>query len=301
MTTMLRWLERKKRPDAERGRRVCTDCGSNQLWPSGLRRDGSPFACRDCGTLVDGKYRRLALDPRSGALYADAEERAAAAELSAAELQDLGAKLVSIATGLGIATPRPTLTTYLEGVAREVGAPIRSPLVLLDAGEPLLTILPAGSIVVSLGLLASLDEESQLAFLIAREGALHAAGWPEKRFSSAHADGASWLARLRPGGSALADALALTLRVGWGAIEERRADDDAMRVVRDCGYDTRSAARALRALESASLPGRGARFVMDGERGVRQDAAAARPCPCGRINREVYRRAVGGFAVFGAR
>lgn len=296
------WLSRKDTAVQDRRRRECASCAGRDLWPSGLEASGAPLVCRACGAILDDAYRPLELDSESGTFFAPGEKDLVAGVAPSLGLDELDAKVVAIARTQHGAAPRDLLSGYVRAVCREVGVPTRASLTLLDAGEPLLTGLPAGSLVLSLGLLASLEDEAQLAFVLAREAWLLEHGWFEKRFTQAAARASSnWLARVLPGRpDALAEALSWTLKVGWGRELERSADAEALRRVARLGYDPRSAARAPLLVERACLHGRGARFVLDRERTDRLEAATRQPCPAGRINREVYRRAVGGFAVFSA-
>lgn len=302
------WFRRGTRP-ASRGpreaRETCAGCGSPraEFRRAGLFDDGGPCVCPSCGALADGAGQPLVVDPATGRLVpggaegpgADAasppsaEDRAAAAERVRRHLADGKAAYASGELG-----------GYLARVVEQAGGDPAAPVLLLDEGEPLSMPLPAGGVLLSLGLLASLHDEAQLAFVLAREQALARAGWADRRFGAVAAGTPRWLAALRPGRAddQLDGAIALSLRVGWGPEAERDADAHAIAAMRRGGYDVAGAVRGLFVLEASSLPGRGVRFMLDDVRRGRLLVEASRPAAPGRVDREVYRRAIGGYAVF---
>lgn len=198
---------------------------------------------------------------------------------------------------------RNDLAPYIAGVWRSLGH-VPGKIHFLDLGEPALLALPGKSLLVSLGLLASLEDESQMAFLLSREIAIDSGGWVLRRFGSAVARRKGWALRIGRGGhGSLKEALNASLAFGYGTRVERAADREALAALIRADYDPHSAAAALRNLEGASMAGCGGRFLLAADRADWLDRSAETLGRTGssRLNREVYRRAVGGFAVFGDR
>jgi hypothetical protein len=295
-TLLARFLGRAPRraPAAARSGSACPLClDEHPAWPLGLDRDGGPQLCLSCG--------RTYSPGRGVVTIGEAPRLAAGAELPAEE--ELAASLLAELDALGARPLDPRLAAYLDEVARRVSGRWRiEPLRALDRGEPEVVTLPGGSAALSLGLLAALGDEAQIAFVLAREAALLAAGLPLRRF------GGAWARRprrLAPGRAAtrraLSRALEVARRLGYGTEAETGADAEGLRRIAKAGYDPAAAPAALAALETASRPGQGGRFVASAVRRHALDAARLRtPAkPESTLNREVYRRAVGGFAVFG--
>ena len=301
------WFRRQARPasTARRSRpETCAGCGAGRTAAhgAGLHADGGPFVCPACGALSDAAGIPLAIEPAGARLVRAGEEarRAAAAPPASLERSAVAERVLRCLTDAG-AVPGPgDLGGYLARVVGQVGGNDRAPVLLLDEGEPLSMPLPGGGLVLSLGLLASLEDEAQLAFLVAREIALEQAGWPSRRFGRVLSETPRWLAALRPGRAEneLLEAIDLSLRVGYGAAAEGLADGHAIDAVRAARYDVPAAVRAPFVLDRSSLPGRGVRFLLDEARRQRLLVEASRPAAPGRVDREVYRRAIGGFAVF---
>ncbi|RMF71174.1 MAG: hypothetical protein D6738_14440 [Acidobacteria bacterium] len=302
------WFRRPARRDADTRRRVraCPGCGAprSEARPAGVEADGGPWACPRCGTLADASGRALVVEPAGGRLV-PADDRAAGAVPVGGTppgRAQVAERVLRALLDAGAVEAQGALGDYLDAVRTRVGGPPRAPMLLLDEGDPRAMPLPGAGTVLSLGLLAALEDEAQLAFVLAREASLARAGWPDRRFARVLAEASRWRVALRPGRGAaeLRREIELSLRVGWGPDAEGAADDDAIRRVRGAGYDVAAAVRALSVIERSGLPGRSVRFLIDEARRRKLLVESSRPAAPGRVDREVYRRAVGGFAIFSA-
>jgi hypothetical protein len=199
-----------------------------------------------------------------------------------------------------------SLAVYLERMAGQVcrrmdPAPARSHVVLFEAPEWWTLALPSGTILLSLGTLVGLEDEAELAFVLAHELA-HAAS----------AEAAVRLVRTGLHVVALEDnggreqswshAAHDLIRLGYGRVREKEADRRAIEVVTALGYDPNSAVNYLRRLET---------LMSEGDRRVAEialahptpatrlrtveECVAASPQPriAPRVNREVFRRVAG--------
>ncbi len=199
----------------------------------------------------------------------------------------------------------PALTAYLDAVARQVvptvdGAPPSVRVVLLeDAGLKTLA-LPSGTLVLSLGTLVFLEDEAELAFVLAHE-LTHAAC----------ADAATRLVRLgfdvltkdagESSESGFCRAANDLIALGYGRHRERDADARGLEAVLALGYDPESVLRYLRRLQqmvergdprvaeiSAAHP-----TAVDRMRRLDKALFGRTASQHGRVNREVFRRAAG--------
>jgi predicted Zn-dependent protease len=199
----------------------------------------------------------------------------------------------------------PALLAYLEAVARQVaatveGAPSTVRVVLLEEAGLKTLALPSGTLVLSLGTLLFLEDEAELAFVLAHE-LTHAAC----------ADAATRIVRLgfdalaRDGGesadSGFRRAADDLIALGYGRHRERDADARGLEALLALGYDPESALRYLRRLQQMVERGdpRAAEIALAhptaADRARRLDRALfGRTVPQhGRVNREVFRRAAG--------
>lgn len=286
------------------GRGQCPHCNEERtVWPCGLWADQGPFLCTGCGGLMSAEGTALEVSPSSARIEARGAIRRAEAARALVSTLELGARWKP---GRRIAgryerVEAPELTRYLQSVRGKLGAKGNNAISFIDLGEPALAALPGGDLVVSLGLLATLEDEAQLAFFLAREDVLEEAGWPLRRLSSCSSrPGALFLPPKRREGRAVAELLQLSFRVGYGARAEALADREGLGILVRAGYDPAAAPRALRLVEGACLAGKGGRFLLASERArwLEEGAGALGGGASALLNREVYRRAVGGFAVF---
>ncbi len=275
---------------------ACPRCDQGGLWPADLGPDHEPLqVCTGCGQWVGTDGPRAVcevcggpadpLRPHGACRRLDRAAPTAAGlpEELAAALHELYPPLVS-----------RTVERYLPQVAGEAGA--SCPVVMVvDSREPLVALFPGRWLAVSRGTLAALDDEAQLAFLIAREAALYRAGWIRRRFAAAALPASGLLARWRRHDDApLVRAVLLTARLGYGAAAEEAADAEALVALRRAEYDLDAAPLALRHLEPLTIATRGARFLRAGARAeALERVLAGVPRGSGtRLNREVYRRVV---------
>jgi hypothetical protein len=282
--------------------RRCDRCGLRQTTSAG---DGRVLLdCNSCGLPF------LAAPPETagGARCADCEVAGGPQEIPGTPLAAATEHEVRLAleSRWRFLTSR-SATVYLDKILRQVAARIEDApddcrVALFDDKAPRTLALPSGLILVSQGTLDLLEDEAQLAFLLARELA-HVAS----------ADGAALLVRMgfhavaqevEDAGekAAWADAAEDLVRLGYGKERETEADRLALEAVLDLGYDPDSVARLLRRIGT---------LVERGEPRIAEMALAHPPSahrirrleetlhgrvePWGQrpVNREVFRRAVG--------
>jgi predicted Zn-dependent protease len=203
----------------------------------------------------------------------------------------------------------PSATIYLNKLLRQVAKRIQGaapePRAMLFEGSVMRTLaLPSGTILLSQGTLDELEDEAQLAFVLAHELAHAAAGDAATRLvrlgfrAVAHED------ETREG-RAWADAAEDLARLGYGRELESQADRVALTATLDLGYDPRSVVHYLQHLET--LTARGDDRVGElalchpspGDRlRVVESVLAGRVAAkgTGLVNREVFRRAAGRHA-----
>ncbi len=309
MTTLLGTLldSLRRRAPAEENL-ACPRCGTRgSLVPVEVSLPGGLLACRSCGQAADETGRRLDPCPRcawpSPPRGQDRHPCLPAEELPSSPLDEaLLEDLLPEVTGRPVETER--LEDYVAGVLERLApGPEPARVHLLDGGEPLVCLLPGGRrLVCSLGMLAVLEDEAQLAFVLAREVVFEERGLVGKRFAGTGRESRGGFLSFLRGGTrrTVRDALLLSLLVGWGPDLEREADLLALRRVARAGWDPRRAAGVPALLEPGALEGAGSRFAGAAARArdLREEAALLVARPASRVNREVYRRAVGGFAVF---
>jgi len=165
--------------------------------------------------------------------------------------------------------------------------------------------LPSGTLLISLGLLAGLEDEAELAFVLAHELAHATSGEAAVRLVR---QGFHAVARAGEtgAGEAWSRAALDMVKLGYGHDREREADSKALEAVLALGYDSASVMRWLRRMEHR---------IAQGDPQIR-DYAFAHPTPSdrrreidralfgrvgpgnvGRVNREVFRRAAGRTAL----
>jgi len=196
------------------------------------------------------------------------------------------------------------LSGYLDEVARQLtvridGAPESSRVVLIEEDALRATALPSGVVLISLGLLRFLEDEAELAFVLARELAHVASGEAAVRLVRWSLGALAQDEDGRPD-AAWTDAMLDLTRLGYGRRRELDADATALRAMLSLRYDPSSAVRYLRRLK----------FAISTADSTVADAAVAYPppgyrvrklerilygrigrAPVQRVNREVFRRA----------
>jgi predicted Zn-dependent protease len=195
---------------------------------------------------------------------------------------------------------------YLDRIARQIAGCIqsapRSPrVVLVETPEHRTLALPSGTLLVSTGLLAFLEDEAELAFILGHEIAHAASGEAAVRLvrlgfkatarESAASDGLCWN-----------DAAVDLARLGYGRRRECDADTCALRAMLDLQYEPQSAERYLQRLHAAIARGDDAVAETEVahptpldrlrriERALRLRVGLTTEVP--RVNREVFRRAL---------
>jgi hypothetical protein len=182
-----------------------------------------------------------------------------------------------------------SLSTYLGAVTRQLAREVRGAaesarVELINDADVKTLALPSGVLLISLGMLASLEDEAELAFVIAHE--------------LAHSSGDAAIRLVRLGLQAVAREQESTGRriwaraandlvaLGYGRRREREADAKALKALLGLDYDPRSAARYLVAanrvgrLRRCSLDdgSAGQPRVVQARRGTLGPVGQARPC-----------------------
>jgi len=289
----------------------CVHCGAiGTAWPIRFQDGGGLSVCAGCGGWIarDGSAESpcgVCAFPAASGVVEHArcqEEEGAIPPAGRTSEQELLSEAVEELLETMFESGRPDgLTEYVTGLTSSLVEGSVPDAKFVDLGEPVVAVLPGRQLVMSLGLLAALEDEAQLAFVIAREWELESSGWGYRRFRAASGTRRSWWQRLtRRSVDPLERALELSMFVGYGPAAERAADRGALAKVVHHDYDASAPLKALRRLESAAIAGRGARFLLAGER-AEWLQSGARSLGCSdstRLNREVYRRVVDGFRVF---
>jgi len=200
------------------------------------------------------------------------------------------------------------LASYLGGMMRRVAAQVEgaapaSRIVLID--DPVLKslALPSGVVLISVGLLSSLEDEAELAFVVGHELAHATLGDASARLvrlglhtvSREQASGA-------PAGEVWVRAASDLIRLGYGRRRERNADRVSIAAMVNLGYDPQSVLRRLDRIEARVEEG-DSRYIEHAfahpapaeRRGwIRSDMTASSAAACGfRVNRELFRRIAG--------
>ena len=271
-------------------------------------------ACEECGAPIDE-------DPASArSKCATCEADAASAPPGPAEIAETGTRILREALRVFPPVPSDEQGVYFDHVLRSLTAGVDDTgsgyrlVVTAEMGFRTLSV-PGGTILAGSELLAGLEDEAMLAFVLAREIAHQESGRTLRRYRSRR-DSWALLAKLEWGLGVLTRGAFSTgrrdaaivrevARLGYGPVHEQQADESAMRTISAAGYDPAAAVRYLTALEKRHLAARGvfAAFLdshparsrrrcfvetliaIGGERGVLR-----------RVNSEVYRRAVARFA-----
>jgi len=325
-------------PTAPTDRQPATGCpGCEETWGALGPLDTSLFAstplqgCRRCGGRfaigAEGTRVLLTCDRCSLPFVAEPPSRSAAADSADDEplcpdcreghvpTDLLDAALIrATETELRLALERQwrfvtarRLSAYLQSIVRRVGsqidgAPSDCVVQIVDEADLLTLALPSGTVLMSVGLLAALEDEAELAFVLAHEMTHAASADAAVRLVRlglrAAADAHDPSAGPEAWGRAADDLVAL----GYGPRREREADDRAMAALLQLDYDTNSVGRFFERLDAR---------VDDGDPRVRRYAfghpspsarwrriesrvfAEIRPAVTVRVNRELFRRAAG--------
>jgi hypothetical protein len=278
----------------------CSRCGTRVA--AGPPSHRIVFTCEDCGLpflaeeLLPHAGHRCE-ECASGRVPPDLPDR----EISAAAENEVRAALSTRWRFVTSSIAQP----YVDRIARQVadrieGAPKHLRAVFVDAPEHRALALPSGTLLVSTGLLASLRDEAELAFVLGHEIAHAASGEVAVRLVRL---GFNATARERGDSDGLcwSDAAVDLVRLGYGRRRERDADARSLEALLALDYEPQSVVRYLHRLHEAI----GCGDPMVAEIGV------AHPTPIDRIrrveralygrvggsdsprvNREVFRRAL---------
>jgi len=273
----------------------CQSCGTRFCWNSGIAR--RVVTCRRCCLPIATATSESMPDRTCGdcsdtdapvELFDEALVKATDAELRAA----LETKL----RFMGHSNTRP----YLRRLVRTLGSaleglPAESEVVVFDDTAQRILMLPTGSLLVSTALLAGLEDEAELAFVLGREF-LHlecgevAARTVRVGLAAAAGHEAQW-----------ADVAGDLMRLGYGSEREYASDLAAIELMTTLGYAQqaalnylgRQAARVEVADPAVSeLAQAGPPFSMRLSRLAMKVRGAVLPGK-ERFNREPFRRAVG--------
>lgn len=292
---------------------VCAFCGCF-VSPDEMRTLRVLIACEGCGAPIDESTAAAA--SRCATCAADA----ASAPPGAAEIAESGARILREALRVFPPLAGDESSGYFDHVLRSLTAGIddgTSAYRLLVCGELGFRTfsLPGGTILAGSELLAGLEDEAMLAFVLAREIAHQESGRALRRYRSRR-DSWALLAKLEWGLGVLTRGALSTgrgdaafvrevARMGYGPVHEQHADESAMRTISAAGYDPAAAIRYLAALEKRHLAARGvfAAFLDSHPARSRRRCLAETLVAIGgdrmlarKVNREVYRRAAARFA-----
>lgn len=275
----------------------CPRCGTRRAETrAGLR---FLFTCARCGLPFLASELLAHDDRRCGACVRGepVPDLPSAAESAATE-----AEILASLSGRFRFVTAGGLSTYVERLARQIadrmgGGVPNCRVAFLDDDAVLTLALPAGTLLVSRGVLALAEDEAQLVFLLAHEVA-HAAsgdaavllgrmGFRATAKRGAREDGGGWI-----------DAASDLVLLGYGRKRERDADARAAETMEALGYDPESAIRLLAKIDSlvrAGDPSLAAYALAhppanDRIRRLERALYGRTTVGAGKVNREVYRR-----------
>jgi len=292
---------------------VCAFCGTFVDRGDGAGAMRVLSACDGCGAPLE---EPAAAGAKCGTCAADS----ARAPFAPAEIAEAGARILREALRAFPPLEKAEGAAYFDQVLRGLTAELEGDepayrlIVCADLGFRTVSV-PGGAILAGGELLAGLEDEAMLAFVLAREIAHHESGRVARRYRSRRA---SWalLGRLEWGLGVLTRGALSTgrgdgaivrevARLGYGPVHEQQADESALRTISAAGYDPAAAVRYLAALEARHLAARGvlAAFLDSHPARSRRRCLAETLVAIGvgrsaprRVNGEVYRRAVARFA-----
>lgn len=282
--------------------RRCSRCGTRHL--DDTDRVRFVFSCRVCGIPFEDDEllphdRQRCEDCAQARLPPAAPDEALAGAMEHEVRGALNASFRWVGSG--------PLSDYLDRIAVRVaehvdGAPGGVRVVLFDDPALRSLALPSGLLLISLGLLRSIHDEAELAFVLGHEIAHAASRDAESRLVRL-----GYRAAVREEGpgrdpTPWSDAALDVVRLGYGRQRERDADARALDAVLALHYDATSVLRFLHRLELRVERGEdavaecAAAHPPPGDRVRRIERALYLRPPTGdpaRVNREVFRRAAG--------
>jgi hypothetical protein len=292
--------------------RRCGRCGTRSASPGPGAEPAPPtlvFSCESCGLpFLAGDLLphadQCCAECRAGELPAGLPDADLAAATEAEVRQALG--------HLWRVVGSDRLSAYLDRLARQVAgriadAPPQPRVLVVDDARLRTLALPSGTVLVSRGMLSALEDEAELAFVLAHELAHAASGDAAVRLVRL---GFHAVARLRglQGRGTWGEAAVDLVRLGYGRHRERDADARAFEAVIALGYDPSCVLRLLARLQER----------IDRADPQIAELASAHPPPRSRaaglerafygkvperlvlhVNRDVFRRAAGPEALAG--
>jgi len=282
----------------------CARCGCR--YPLGPAQGGALSRCTVCGLPCVAVLQSAGEAPRCDACRGEGETTSRpGTPLAEATEHEIRSALESRWRFLDSPSSSVYFDKVLRALARRMeGAPASCRVAIFDDKALRTLALPSGTLLLSQGTMDELDDEAQLAFVLAHDLAHVAAG-----------DAASATLRLGMGAmaredlahqnEAWGDASEDLVRLGHGRAREVVADERALDVVLGAGYDPGSVVRYLQHLELledrgdarvaelalAHPPPRDRLMRLERQLSVRATSGAG-----GRVNREVFRRAAGRHA-----
>ncbi len=285
--------------------RRCLRCGTRTTAVRG--ETAFVFSCGRCSV----PFLAVELLPRDRRHCDDCAEGAVPhddPEAPLAEAMEREVRVALAATWRFVASPE--LSEYLDRIAGEVArhidrAPSRVRVVLADDPALRSLALPSGLVILSVGLLTAVQDEAELAFVLAHEIAHAASRDAEHRLVRLGFRAAVREDGRRPA-MAWSDAVTDLVALGYGARREHDADARAIEAIVAERYDATSVLRFLHRLELRGERGETEVAETCGahpppveriRRAERAHAARADASDPTRVNREVFRRVVSRAAV----
>ena len=301
---------------------VCTDCGSHLgLVPAvstGLLHEVLLRRCPSCGlrATCEAPPRRILTCASCKLFFADEPQagdrcsgcRTEAFVVDVPETSVVAATELEVRLALAESwnfASAPATADYLRRVLRQVatgldGAPDDGEIVLIDESRIRTLALPSGTILLSVGALGALENEAELAFVLAHELAHSASGDATTAFvrvglrqlaqSQSADDREDWT-----------QAALDLVRLGYGDAREYEADAQAMQALTLLGYDPNAVFQYFHRLRGGIAAGdpKLAELALahpppierlrrlEGRRSLQTGASGIR------VNRDVFRRAAG--------
>ena len=284
-----------------RALRRCRRCGTRVA--NGTRTPHLVFSCESCGL----PFLSEAILPHGGRRCSPCVSGLVPPEIPDREVAEAAENevRVALATHWRFVTSS-TAQPYLDRIAKHVasritGSPTASRVVLIESAEHRTLALASGTLLISTGLLAFLEDEAELAFVLGHEIAHAASGEAAVRLvrlgfqataRERHAtDGLCW-----------SDAAVDLARLGYGRTREHDADASSLAAMLELEYEPQSACRYLQRLHAAVLRGDAAVAETEVahptpfdrlrriERTLGARVGSTTDVP--RVNREVFRRAL---------
>ncbi len=285
----------------------CCRCGTRVVLDEGRQR--FVFTCGGCGLpfLADGilpHAEHRCGDCRAGKMPPEVPDNVLTGAMEEEARTALASRWSFVTS--------PSLTVYLQRLVNQLetriqGAPGGCRVVLMDDWSHRTLALPSGLILVSLGTLAFLEDEAELAFVLAHEIAHAASSDAAVRLVRLGYQAVAWEPNGRAN-DAWIETVQDLVRLGYGRVRERDADHVALDATLSLGYDPVSVRRYLARIQERVRAGASevaelaAAHPPADDRSRRLDRALfgkAREDSAPKTNREVFRRAAGHHILAG--